>query len=71
MENQKFWIQLGKDLGEAKQLSKTTNERLEKFIDNDFHALEEKVGKLSTKVAWVVGIISALTLVGNALLRVL
>lgn len=71
MEDKKFWIQLGQDFGETKQLSKSTNKRLENFISNDFKHLEEKVDGLVTKVAWVVGVISALTLVGNVLLRVL
>jgi len=41
------------------------------FKSNDFHELEIKVDKISIRVAWIVGIISALTLVGNVLLRVL
>ncbi len=41
------------------------------FKSNDFHELEAKVDKIGVRVAWIVGIISALTLVGNALLRVL
>ena len=41
------------------------------FKANDFHELEIKVDKIGTKVAWIVGIISALTLVGNVLIRVL
>ena len=71
MEDKKFWIQLGQDFGETKQLSKSTNKRLEDFIGNDFKHLDEKVDSLKTKVAWIVGIISALTFVGNVLLRVL
>lgn len=78
MEDKKFWIQLGQDFGETKQLSKSTNKRLENFISNDFKHLGEtvdkidnRVGKLSVKIAWIVGVISGLTLVGNVLLRVL
>jgi len=41
------------------------------FKSNDFHELEIKVDKIGTKVAWIVGIISALTLVANILLRTL
>lgn len=41
------------------------------FKSNDFHELETKVDKIGVRVAWVVGVISALTLVGNILLRVL
>ncbi len=41
------------------------------FKSNDFHGLEAKVDKLSTKVAWIVGIISALSLISNVLLKVL
>ena len=41
------------------------------FKSNDFHELEIKVDKLGSRVAWIVGIISALTLVGNVLLRIL
>jgi len=71
MEEKQFWIQLGQDFGETKQLSQDTSIKLEKFITNDFKHLDEKVDKLGVKVAWIVGIISALTLVGNALIRVL
>ena len=50
---------------------KEFKEEFKEFKSNDFHELEVKVEKISTKVAWIVGIISALTLVGNVLLRVL
>ncbi len=71
MEDKQFWIQLGQDFGETKQLSISTCKALEKFIGNDFKHLDEKVDKLGVKVAWIVGAISALTLIGNVLLRVL
>ncbi len=71
MEDKQFWIKLGQDFGETKQLSISTSEALGKFIGNDFKHLDEKVDRLGVKVAWIVGIISALTLVGNTLLRVL
>ena len=41
------------------------------FKKNDFAHLSERVEKLGTKVAWIVGIISGLTLLVNVLLRVL
>ena len=41
------------------------------FKSNDFHELEIKVDKIGIRVAWIVGIISALTLVGNVLIRIL
>lgn len=50
---------------------KEFKEEFKIFKSNDFHELETKVDKISIRVAWIVGIISALTLVGNALLRVL
>lgn len=71
MEDKKFWIQLGQDFGETKQLSQDTKDRLENFICNDFKHLAERVNKLGAKVGWIVGVISALTLIGNVLLRAL
>lgn len=50
---------------------KEFKEEFRTFKSNDFHELEAKVDKIGVRVAWIVGIISALTLVGNALLRVL
>jgi len=50
---------------------KEFKEEFKEFKSNDFHELEVKVEKIGTKVAWIVGIISALTLVGNVLIRVL
>ena len=50
---------------------KEFKEEFKEFKTNDFNCLEKKVEKLSMKIAWIVGIISALTLVGNVLLRVL
>lgn len=53
-------------------------EDFKSFKNNDFHNLqdkvegvEKKVDKLGLKVAWIVGIISGLTLLANVLLRVL
>ena len=66
------------DLNGLRQLIKNLREDFQNFKTNDFHNLESKVDrldcrmdKLSTKVAWIVGIISALGLVANILLRVL
>lgn len=50
---------------------KEFKEEFKAFKSNDFHELEVKVDKIGVRVAWIVGIISALTLVGNVLIRVL
>ena len=71
MEDKQFWIQLGQDFGETKQLSQDTSNKLEKFITNDFKHLDKKVDKLSAKVAWIVGGISALAVAINILVRIL
>ena len=50
---------------------KEFKEEFKEFKSNDFHELEVKVDKIGSRVAWIVGIISALTLVANILLRTL
>ena len=59
------------DINGLHQIVNNLRDDFKEFKKNDFHGLEAKVDKLGSKVAWIVGIISALTLVGNALLRVL
>ncbi len=59
------------DLNGLHEIVKNLREDFLIFKNNDFHSLEKKVEKLSSKVAWIVGTISALTLVGNILLRLL
>ena len=41
------------------------------FKTNDFHELEVKVDKISSKVAWIVGIISGIGIAASVLIRVL
>ena len=50
---------------------KEFKEEFKAFKSNDFHDLEVKVDRISIRVALIVGVISALTLVANVLLRVL
>lgn len=41
------------------------------FKANDFHKLEIKVEKISSKVAWIVGLISGIGIAVSILIRVL
>ena len=59
------------DLNGLHQLIGYLREDFKNFQNNEFHDLRLKVEKLGTKVAWIVGIISGLTIVANVLLRVL
>ena len=59
------------DLNGLHQLIGYLREDFKDFKKNDFRHLSERVDGLSKRVAWIVGIISGLTLVGNVLLRVL
>ena len=59
------------DIDGLHQLINYLREDFKVFKNNDFRCLEEKVDKLVVKIALIVGAISALTLVGNILVRVL
>jgi len=62
------------DIDGLHELVKNLREDFNAFKTNDFHnfhTLQEKVDKLGVKVGWIVGIISALTLVANILIRFL
>ena len=59
------------DIQGLHQLIIFLREDFKAFKNNEFTHLSEKVDKLGSKVAWIVGIISGLTLVANILLRVL
>jgi hypothetical protein len=50
---------------------KEFKDEFKEFKSNDFTHLEEKVDKISTKVAWVVGIVSGLGIAINILIRVM
>lgn len=59
------------DIQGLHQLIGYLREDFKSFQNNEFHSLQLKVDKLAIKVALIVGAISALTLVGNVLIRVL
>ena len=59
------------DINGLHQIVNNLRDDFKDFKKNDFAHLSEKVDKLGSKVAWIVGIISGLTLVANVLLRVL
>lgn len=59
------------DIQGLHQLIIFLREDFKAFKNNEFTHLSEKVEKLGVKIAWIVGIISALTLVANVLLRTL
>jgi len=48
---------------EIKQLTKMVKklqEDFDLFLSNDFHGLKKKVGRLSTKIIWIMGIYTVL-----------
>jgi len=72
-----FWVKLGIDFGATKQLSKDTNKKLDRFISNDFSHLDEKVDtldnkvdKVTTKVAIIFSVGTALIIVANILVKI-
>jgi len=50
-EKENFWLEIGLKLGQAMELK----DRFEQFISNDFKHLEQKVDRISWKVALIVG----------------
>jgi len=59
------------DINGLHQIVNNLRDDFKDFKKNDFTHLSEKVDKLGIKVGWIVGTISALTLIANVLLRVL
>lgn len=55
--NKEFWVQLGMDLGKSIESSQRTEGKLDRFISNDFKHLSNKVDKIATKVAVIMGVI--------------
>ena len=59
------------DINGLHQIVIFLREDFKSFKNNDFHELEVKVDKISSKVAWIVGIISGIGIAVSILIRVL
>lgn len=78
MEDKKFWMDIGVKLGQSLECSRNVEQKLEKFIENEHKhvvdkvdLIDEKVNKIVTKVAWIVGTIGGAVVIADILLRVL
>ena len=76
--NKEFWLKLGADIAvakddsaEAKECSKQMSEKLDRFINNEFHHLEEKVDKINIKIAKLMGGISVAWILAQVVIKTL
>ncbi len=58
------------DIEGLHQLIGYLREDFKSFKNNDFKHLEERVEKLGTKIAWIMGIIGGIFTIANILVRI-